>query len=101
MCEDLENYDDLHIIYKIVRRIIPVSPQILEKIFYDELIMDIVGCLEYDHDVPHICHHNLLKEHVFKEAIPIKNSLASSKIHQKHTYSVTSRMLFCLEYWMR
>ncbi|GKA79914.1 serine/threonine-protein phosphatase 4 regulatory subunit 3-like protein isoform X1, partial [Tanacetum coccineum] len=64
------------------------SPQIFEKIFSDELIMDIVGCLEYDPDVPHIHHRNFLKEHVvFKEAIPIKDPLALSKIHQ--TYRVT------------
>ncbi|PWA79857.1 binding protein [Artemisia annua] len=89
MCEDLENYDALHLIYKIVRGIILLnSPQIFEKIFSDELIMDIVGCLEYDPDVPHIHHRNFLKEHVvFKEAIPIKDPLALSKIHQ--TYRVT------------
>ncbi|XP_024962169.1 serine/threonine-protein phosphatase 4 regulatory subunit 3-like isoform X1 [Cynara cardunculus var. scolymus] len=89
VCEDLENYDGLHIIYKIVRGIILLnSPQIFEKIFSDELIMDIVGCLEYDPDVPHVHHRNFLKEHVvFKEAIPIKDPLALSKIHQTYRIS--------------
>ncbi|XP_071703408.1 uncharacterized protein [Rutidosis leptorrhynchoides] len=88
-CEDLENYDGLHIIYKIVRGIILLnSPPIFEKIFSDELIMDIIGCLEYDPDAPHIHHRNFLKEHVvFKEAIPIKDPLALSKIHQ--TYKIS------------
>ncbi|KAL4579271.1 hypothetical protein LXL04_015409 [Taraxacum kok-saghyz] len=87
VCEDLENYDGLHIIYKIVRGIILLnSPQIFDKIFSDDLIMDIVGCLEYDPDVPHVHHRDILKKHVFKEAIPIKDPLASSKIHQ--TYRV-------------
>ncbi|KAL8244483.1 hypothetical protein R6Q59_010741 [Mikania micrantha] len=89
VCEDLENYDGLHIIYKIVKGIILLnSPPIFEKIFSDELIMDIVGCLEYDPDVPHIHHRNFLKEHVvFKEAIPIKDPLTLSKIHQ--TYKIS------------
>ncbi|XP_047333900.1 serine/threonine-protein phosphatase 4 regulatory subunit 3 isoform X2 [Impatiens glandulifera] len=89
MCEDMENMDSLHIIYKIIRGIILLnSPQIFEKIFGDELIMEIIGCLEYDPDSPHVQHHrNFLKEHVvFKEAIPIKDPIALSKIHQ--TYRV-------------
>ncbi|GJZ63973.1 serine/threonine-protein phosphatase 4 regulatory subunit 3-like protein isoform X4 [Tanacetum coccineum] len=61
------------------------SPQIFEKIFGDELIMDIIGCLEYNLKTPHINHRNFLKEHVvFKEAIPIKDPLVLSKIHQTY-----------------
>lgn len=89
ICEDQENIDGLHMIFKIVRGIILLnSPQIFEKIFGDELIMDIIGSLEYDPEVSHVQHHrNFLKEHVvFKEAIPIKDSLVLSKIHQ--TYRV-------------
>ncbi|XP_021822514.1 serine/threonine-protein phosphatase 4 regulatory subunit 3 [Prunus avium] len=89
ICEDLENVDGLHMIYKIVRGIILLnSPQIFEKIFGDDLIMDVIGSLEYDPEVPHVQHHrNFLKEHVvFKEAIPIKDHMVLSKIHQ--TYKV-------------
>ncbi|GMJ12272.1 PLATINUM SENSITIVE 2 LIKE, Suppressor of MEK 1 [Hibiscus trionum] len=89
MCEDLENMDDLHMIFKIVKGIILLnSAQIFEKIFGDELIMDIIGSLEYDPDVPRVQHYrNFLKEHVvFKEAVPIKNPMVLSKIHQ--TYRV-------------
>ncbi|GMI95845.1 PLATINUM SENSITIVE 2 LIKE, Suppressor of MEK 1 [Hibiscus trionum] len=89
ICEDLENIDGLHMIFKIIKGIILLnSPQIFEKIFGDELIMDIIGSLEYDPDVPQVQHYRVfLKEHVvFKEAIPIKNPLALSKIHQ--TYRV-------------
>ncbi|XP_061992870.1 uncharacterized protein LOC133710750 isoform X1 [Rosa rugosa] len=89
ICEDLENVDGLHMLYKIVRGIILLnSPQIFEKIFGDDLIMDIIGSLEYDPEVPQVQHYrNFLKEHVvFKEAIPIKDSLVLSKIHQ--TYKV-------------
>ncbi|KAJ8767444.1 hypothetical protein K2173_017488 [Erythroxylum novogranatense] len=89
ICEDLENIDGLHMIFKIVRGIIMLnSPQIFEKVFGDELIMDIIGALEYDPEVLHVQHHrSFLKEHVvFKEAIPIKDPLVLSKIHQ--TYRV-------------
>ncbi|KAK8548819.1 hypothetical protein V6N13_054412 [Hibiscus sabdariffa] len=87
MCEDLENMDDLYMIFKIVKGIILLnSAQVFEKIFGDELIMDIIGSLEYDPDVPRVQHYrNFLKEHViFKEAVPIKSPVVLSKIHQTH-----------------
>ncbi|XP_057785610.1 uncharacterized protein LOC131003146 isoform X2 [Salvia miltiorrhiza] len=88
ICEDLENIDGLHLIFKIVRGIILLnSAQIFEKIFGDELIMDIMGCLEYDPQGPLTHHRNFLKEHVvFKEVVPIKDPVVLSKIHQ--TYRV-------------
>ncbi|GAB4850809.1 hypothetical protein Ancab_030109 [Ancistrocladus abbreviatus] len=86
ICEDLENIDSLNMIYKIVKGIISLnSQQIFEKIFGDELIMDIIGCLEYDPDVPRVRHRSFLNEHVvFKEAIPIKDRNVLSKIHQTY-----------------
>lgn len=89
ICEDLENVDGLHMIFKIVKGTILLnSPQIFEKIFADDLMLDIIGSLEYDSEVPSVQHHrNFLKDHVvFKEAIPIKDPLVLSKIHQ--TYRV-------------
>ncbi|KAG4205000.1 hypothetical protein ERO13_A04G075750v2 [Gossypium hirsutum] len=48
ICEDLENMDGLHMIFKIVKGIILLnSAQIFEKIFGDELIMDIIGSFEF------------------------------------------------------
>ncbi|CAJ2662454.1 unnamed protein product [Trifolium pratense] len=87
VCEDLENTDGLHMIFKIMKGIILLnSTQIFERMFIDEFIMDIIGALEYDPEVPHVQHHReFLKEHVvFKEAIPIKNSIVLSKIHQTY-----------------
>ncbi|XP_043709289.1 serine/threonine-protein phosphatase 4 regulatory subunit 3-like isoform X3 [Telopea speciosissima] len=87
MCEDLENIEGLHVIFKIVKGIILLNnPQIFEKIFGDELIMDIIGSLEYDPEIHHVQHHRaFLKEHVvFKEAIPIKDPVVLSKIHQTY-----------------
>ncbi|QCE13337.1 Armadillo-type fold [Vigna unguiculata] len=89
VCEDLENMDGLHMIFKIIKGIILLnSTQIFEHLFSDELMMDIIGTLEYDPKVPHVQRHRkFLKEHViFKEAIPIRNSIVLSKIHQ--TYRV-------------
>ncbi|XP_027339154.1 serine/threonine-protein phosphatase 4 regulatory subunit 3-like isoform X3 [Abrus precatorius] len=89
VCEDLENMDGLHMIFKIIKGIILLnSTQIFERILSDEFIVDIIGALEYDPEVPHVQHHRkFLMEHViFKEAIPIKNTIVLSKIHQ--TYRV-------------
>ncbi|XP_026665626.2 serine/threonine-protein phosphatase 4 regulatory subunit 3B-like isoform X2 [Phoenix dactylifera] len=89
MCEDLENMDGLHMIFRLVKGIILLNnTQIFDRIFGDELIFDIIGSLEYDPDVPQVVQHRaFLKEHVvFKEAIPIKDSTVLSKIHQ--TYRV-------------
>lgn len=87
MCEDLENLDDLHMIFKLVRGIILLnSPSIFDKIFSDEFILDIIGALEYDPEVAKVQKHRIfLKDHVvFKEAIPIKNVSVVSKIHQTY-----------------
>lgn len=87
MSEDLDNMETLHIIFKLVKGIILLnSQQIFEKIFADEFILDIIGCLEYDPEIPQVQYHRaFLKEHVvFKEAIPIKDSLVLSKIHQTY-----------------
>ncbi|EPS74300.1 hypothetical protein M569_00456, partial [Genlisea aurea] len=47
ICEDLENIEGLHLIFKIVRGTILLNnSSIFEKIFGDELIMDVIGCLE-------------------------------------------------------
>ncbi|GAU37451.1 hypothetical protein TSUD_206870 [Trifolium subterraneum] len=64
------------------------SPPILERIFKDEFIVDIIGALEYDPESTCVQHHRkFLKDHVvFKEAIPIKDPNALAKIHQ--TYRV-------------
>ncbi|XP_050870300.1 uncharacterized protein LOC127073207 isoform X2 [Lathyrus oleraceus] len=89
VCEDLENMDGLRTIFKIVKGIILLnSPPLLERIFKEEFIVDVIGALEYDPEVTCVQHHRkFLKDHVvFKEAIPIKDPIALEKIHQ--TYRV-------------
>ncbi|KAM0954428.1 putative armadillo-like helical, PH-like domain superfamily protein [Dioscorea sansibarensis] len=87
MCEDLENVDDLHMIFRLAKGIILLnSLQVFDRIFRDEFILDVIGCLEYDPEVPQVQRHRaFLKEHViFKEAIPIKDPFVLSKIHQTY-----------------
>ncbi|XP_077219478.1 uncharacterized protein LOC143853553 [Tasmannia lanceolata] len=87
ICEDIENIDGLHMIFKLVKGIILLnSAQIFDKLFGDQFIMDIIGSLEYDPEVSQVQQHRaFLKEHViFKEVIPIKDSIVLSKIHQTH-----------------
>ncbi|KAJ6772185.1 ATP SYNTHASE GAMMA-RELATED [Salix koriyanagi] len=85
ICEDLENIDGLHMIFKIVRGIIMLnSPQIFEKIFGDELIMDVIGSLEYDPDISHIQHHRNFFERSM--SFSRRDPHVLSKIHQ--TYRV-------------
>ncbi|RDX90921.1 Serine/threonine-protein phosphatase 4 regulatory subunit 3, partial [Mucuna pruriens] len=65
VCEGLENMDGLHMIFKIIKGIFLLnSTQIFERIFSDDFIMDIIGALEYDPEVPYVEHHRkFLKEH--------------------------------------
>ncbi|XP_078443454.1 binding protein isoform X2 [Wolffia australiana] len=87
MCEDLENIENLQIIFKLVKATILLnSPQIFDRIFADDFIIDIIGALEYDPDVPQMQkHRSFLKEHVvFKEVIPIKDPQVLSRIHQSY-----------------
>ncbi|KAF3334539.1 serine/threonine-protein phosphatase 4 regulatory subunit 3B-like isoform X1 [Carex littledalei] len=87
MSEDLDNIDGLHMMYRLVRGIILLNnPTIFDRMFSDDCIMDIIGALEYDPEVPKAQNHRaFLKEHVvFKEAIPIKNNSVLTKIHQSY-----------------
>ncbi|KAG0581095.1 hypothetical protein KC19_4G224600 [Ceratodon purpureus] len=83
-CEDLENLEALRLMFKIMKGIISLNERhIFDIIFSDELIMDIVGALEYDPDVTNgPDHRTFLKEQVtFKEAVPIRDPAILSKIH--------------------
>ncbi|URE39780.1 hypothetical protein MUK42_04345 [Musa troglodytarum] len=89
MCEKVKNMDGLHMIFRLVKAIFCLnSPHVFDRIFGEEYILDIIGSLEYDPELPQVQRHRaFLKEHVvFKEAIPIKDSSVLSKIHQ--TYRV-------------
>uniref|UniRef100_A0A0E0MVS8 Serine/threonine-protein phosphatase 4 regulatory subunit 3-like central domain-containing protein n=1 Tax=Oryza rufipogon TaxID=4529 RepID=A0A0E0MVS8_ORYRU len=88
ICEDLENLDDLHMIFKLVRGIILLnSSSIFDKIFSDEFILDIIGALEYDPDVPKVQKHRaFLKDHVvFKEDVILPRVLDDGTLASLNT----------------
>lgn len=85
MCEDLESMEGLHHLYDIFKNIFLLNKNVLfDVMFSDELIFDVVGCLEYDPSSPSPKRHrDYLRQHAtFREAIPIKNVELLSKIHQ-------------------
>lgn len=87
ICEDLENIEGLHMLYKIAKAIISLNDgRIFDILFCEEFIMDIIGILEYDPEAASRQNHrSFLKQHViFKEAIPIEDSAILAKIHQTY-----------------
>ncbi|XP_018915811.1 serine/threonine-protein phosphatase 4 regulatory subunit 3 isoform X2 [Bemisia tabaci] len=89
MCEDLSNMDGLHHLYDIMKTIFLLNKNALfEVMFADDLIFDIVGCLEYDPSTtaPRKHRQYLRTMSKFKEVIPISNPELLAKIHQ--TYRV-------------
>lgn len=85
MCEDLENIEGLHLLYDIFKNIFLLNKNSLfEIMFSDDIIFDVVGCLEYDPSLPSPRRHReyLKQQAKFREAIPIKNQELLSKIHQ-------------------
>ncbi|XP_045468462.1 serine/threonine-protein phosphatase 4 regulatory subunit 3 isoform X1 [Harmonia axyridis] len=85
MCESLENTEGLHNLYEIFKNMFLLNKNALfEVMFSDELIFDVVGCLEYDASCPNRKKHReyLRQQAKFREAIPIKNPELLSKIHQ-------------------
>lgn len=89
MCEDLENLDGLHQLYDILKSLFMMNkPSLLEVLFSDDMLFEVIGCLEYDpsHSEPQR-HREFLRENAnFKEVIPITNQDIIAKIHQ--TYRV-------------
>ncbi|XP_044728570.1 serine/threonine-protein phosphatase 4 regulatory subunit 3A isoform X2 [Chrysoperla carnea] len=85
MCEDLENHDGLHHLYEIFKNIFLLNKNALfEVMFSEDIIFDVVGCLEYDpsQSTPKRHRQYLKQQARFKEAIPIRNKELLSKIHQ-------------------
>lgn len=89
MCEDIENIEGLHHLYEIFKSIFLLNKNtLLDTMFAEDTIFDVVGCLEYDPSLPTPKkHREYLRELAkFREAIPIKNPDLLAKIHQ--TYRV-------------
>eukprot|EP00249_Psilotum_nudum_P024111 c29096_g3_i1 orf=446-3331(+) len=87
ICEELENMEGLHMLHRIIKGIFLLNDRrIFDTIFSDDYIMDVVGSLEYDPELPFRQEHrNFLCNFVnFKEVVPIQDPGILSKIHQTY-----------------
>ncbi|KAK4909392.1 hypothetical protein LTR28_000181, partial [Elasticomyces elasticus] len=88
MAEDLEDLPDLHRLCNMMKHLILLNDNtIIELIVTDDLILGVVGALEYDPDFPsHKANHRqyLSDESKFKEVVKIENPEIKKKIH--YTY---------------
>ncbi|TGZ76916.1 DUF625-domain-containing protein [Ascodesmis nigricans] len=86
--EDLESLDNLHRLCNIMKMVILLNDTlIVESIVSDEMIMGVVGILEYDPDFPsHKANHRqfLKTKSNFKEVVPIRDPEVQKKIHQTY-----------------
>ena len=89
ICEDLENTECLHQLFNIFRTFLLLNKaSLLHLIFQDDIIDDVIGCLEYDSvkAQPNKHREYIAKFAQHKEVIPFNNPDLLAKIHQ--TYKV-------------
>ncbi|KAL8697657.1 MAG: hypothetical protein Q9201_007018 [Fulgogasparrea decipioides] len=85
MAEDLESLDDLHHLCNIMKMLVLLNDtQIIEYAVSDDMVMGVVGALEYDPDFPtHKANHRryLKDRSKYKEVVPIQDLAIKKKIH--------------------
>ncbi|KAL8717139.1 MAG: hypothetical protein Q9225_005593 [Loekoesia sp. 1 TL-2023] len=85
MAEDLESLDDLHHLCNIMKMLVLLNDtQIIEHVVSDDVVMGVVGALEYDPDFPtHKANHRryLNDRSKYKEVVPIQDVAIKKKIH--------------------
>ena len=88
MAEDLEDLADLHKLCNIFKTIILLNDTpIIEFVVRDDMVLGVVGALEYDPDFPsHKANHRqyLSDESKFKEVVKIEHTETRNRIH--YTY---------------
>ncbi|ORY10744.1 component of IIS longevity pathway SMK-1-domain-containing protein [Clohesyomyces aquaticus] len=88
MAEDLESASDLHRLCSIMKMLILLNDaSVIEYVVTDDVILGVVGALEYDPDFPlHKANHRqyLSDESRFKEVVRIEDQDIRRKIH--YTY---------------
>jgi protein phosphatase-4 regulatory subunit 3 len=88
MAEDLESLSDLHRLCSIMKMLILLNDTaIIEYVVTDDVLLGVVGALEYDPDFPmHKANHRqyLADESKFREVVKIEDELIKKKIH--YTY---------------
>ncbi|KAJ5794856.1 hypothetical protein N7457_001455 [Penicillium paradoxum] len=84
MAEDLESLIDLHRLCNIMKSLILLNDNtIIETVVADEVILGVVGALEYDPEFPtHKANHRqyLSDKSRYKEVVPIKDLIIRQKI---------------------
>mmetsp|Transcript_36846 Transcript_36846/g.103965 ORF Transcript_36846/g.103965 Transcript_36846/m.103965 type:complete len:862 (+) Transcript_36846:313-2898(+) len=86
-CEDLEDSEGLANMYKVIKGTIMLNDNsIFELLLKEENVMDVVGALEHDPELPEPQKHRefLSESVVFKEVVPIKDPAIREKIHQTY-----------------
>ncbi|OAD73714.1 hypothetical protein PHYBLDRAFT_181326 [Phycomyces blakesleeanus NRRL 1555(-)] len=85
-CEDLESIDDLHTLFTIMKTIILLNDTtIIDYIIRDEIVLGVMGMLEYDPETPNMKakHREFLTKHSkVEQVVTIKDEATMSKIHQ-------------------
>ncbi|KAF2638493.1 DUF625-domain-containing protein [Massarina eburnea CBS 473.64] len=85
MAEDLESASDLHRLCSIMKMLILLNDTaIIEYVVTDDVVLGVVGALEYDPDFPlHKANHRqyLSDESKFKEVVKIEDTATKKKIH--------------------
>ncbi|KAI4286484.1 MAG: hypothetical protein L6R35_004265 [Caloplaca aegaea] len=85
VAEDLESLDDLHHLCNIMKMLVLLNDtQIIEHVVNDDVVMGVVGALEYDPDFPtHKANHRryLKDRSKYKEVVPIEDPAITKKIH--------------------
>mmetsp|Transcript_41571 Transcript_41571/g.69143 ORF Transcript_41571/g.69143 Transcript_41571/m.69143 type:complete len:821 (-) Transcript_41571:191-2653(-) len=86
--EDLENKEDLHHMFNIFKGLVMLNDSgIYDIILREDLVMGVVGALEYDPDLTShkVRHRAFLTETVrFKQVVPITDETILKKIHQNY-----------------
>ena len=89
MCEDLGNLEGLYHLHNIFRTFFILNKEaLLQIMFQSSLIMDMIGCLEYNPANQNRVHHReyIKSKSTFKEVIPFEDKELVNKIH--HLYRV-------------
>ncbi|KAI5777665.1 component of IIS longevity pathway SMK-1-domain-containing protein [Geopyxis carbonaria] len=88
IAEDLESLENLHRLCNIMKMVILLNDTVIvESIVSDEMVIGVVGILEYDPDFPsHKANHRqfLSDRSKFKEVVPIRDPEVAKKIHQTY-----------------
>eukprot|EP01027_Heterolobosea_sp_BB2_P017505 GEZU01024778.1.p1 GENE.GEZU01024778.1~~GEZU01024778.1.p1 ORF type:complete len:731 (+),score=182.80 GEZU01024778.1:1078-3270(+) len=86
MCEDMDDLESLRTLFRIFRGMVLLNDSTLyETLFSDEYIMDLMGALEYDPELPvrKANHREFLNNTViFKEVVKFSDPNLVNKIHQ-------------------